>query len=148
MRLVRFTSGNSTSFGVLEGEQIRQLAGDPYSEIKESGESFALADVKLLAPVEPKKIVLVGLNFASHAAEIHQETPSEPLIFFKPPSAMPRRMLAITFSATRSPTMSPREISSSRTCSGLGAKPLTASARSAHGLRPILCPITSESAQP
>ena len=54
MRLVRFTSGNSTSYGVLEGEQIRQLAGDPYSEIKESGESFALADVKLLAPVEPK----------------------------------------------------------------------------------------------
>ena len=88
MRLVRFTSGNSTSFGVLEGEQVRQLAGDPYSEIKESGESFALADVKLLAPVEPKKIVLVGLNFASHAAEIHQETPSEPLIFFKPPSAI------------------------------------------------------------
>jgi len=88
MRLVRFNSEGSASFGVLEGDSIRQITGEPFSEINYSGETFALADVKLLAPVEPKKIVLVGLNFASHAAEMHQETPSEPLIFFKPSSAV------------------------------------------------------------
>ncbi|MGA1114291.1 MAG: fumarylacetoacetate hydrolase family protein [Aquiluna sp.] len=88
MRLVRFNSGGSTSYGVLDGDSIRQIMGEPFAEINYSGETFALADVKLLAPVEPKKIVLVGLNFASHAAEIHQETPSEPLIFFKPSSAV------------------------------------------------------------
>ena len=88
MRLVRFNSGGSTSYGVLDGDSIRQIMGEPFAEINHSGETFSLADVKLLAPVEPKKIVLVGLNFASHAAEIHQETPSEPLIFFKPSSAV------------------------------------------------------------
>ena len=88
MRLVRFNSGGSTSYGVLDGDSIRQIMGEPFAEINYSGETFYLADVKLLAPVEPKKIVLVGLNFASHAAEIHQETPSEPLIFFKPSSAV------------------------------------------------------------
>ena len=88
MRLVRFNSGGSTSYGVLDGGSIRQIMGEPFAEINYSGETFSLADVKLLAPVEPKKIVLVGLNFASHAAEIHQETPSEPLIFFKPSSAV------------------------------------------------------------
>ena len=88
MRLVRFSSEGSTSYGVLDGDSIRQITGHPFAEINYSGETFALADVKLLAPVEPKKIVLVGLNFASHAAEIHQETPSEPLIFFKPSSAI------------------------------------------------------------
>ncbi len=88
MRLVRFNSGGSTSYGVLDGDSIRQIMGEPFAEINYSGETFSLADVKLLAPVEPKKIVLVGLNFASHAAEIHQETPSEPLIFFKPSSAV------------------------------------------------------------
>ena len=88
MRLVRFNSGGSTSYGVLDGDSIRQITGEPFAEINYSGKTFALADVKLLAPVEPKKIVLVGLNFASHAAEIHQETPSEPLIFFKPSSAV------------------------------------------------------------
>ncbi|MGA1457425.1 MAG: fumarylacetoacetate hydrolase family protein [Aquiluna sp.] len=88
MRLVRFNSEGSTSYGVLDGDSIRQIMGEPFAEINYSGETFSLADVKLLAPVEPKKIVLVGLNFASHAAEIHQETPSEPLIFFKPSSAV------------------------------------------------------------
>ena len=88
MRLVRFNSEGSTSYGVLDGDSIRQIMGEPFAEINYSGETFSLADVKLLAPVEPKKIVLVGLNFASHAAEIHQETPSEPLIFFKPSSAI------------------------------------------------------------
>ena len=88
MRLVRFNSGGSTSYGVLDGDSIRQIMGEPFAEINYSGATFSLADVKLLAPVEPKKIVLVGLNFASHAAEIHQETPSEPLIFFKPSSAV------------------------------------------------------------
>ena len=88
MRLVRFNSGDSTSYGVLDGDSIRQIMGEPFAEINYSGETFSLAEVKLLAPVEPKKIVLVGLNFASHAAEIHQETPSEPLIFFKPSSAV------------------------------------------------------------
>ena len=88
MRLVRFNSGDSTSYGILDGDSIRQIMGEPFAKINYSGETVALADVKLLAPVEPKKIVLVGLNFASHAAEIHQETPSEPLIFFKPSSAV------------------------------------------------------------
>ena len=88
MRLVRFNSEGSTSYGMLDGDSIRQIMGEPFAEINYSGETFSLADVKLLAPVEPKKIVLVGLNFASHAAEIHQETPSEPLIFFKPSSAV------------------------------------------------------------
>ena len=88
MRLVRFSSEGSTSYGVLDGDSIRQITGQAFAEINYSGETFALADVKLLAPVEPKKIVLVGLNFASHAAEVHQETPSEPLIFFKPSSAI------------------------------------------------------------
>ena len=88
MRLLRFNSGGSTSYGILDGDSIRQIMGEPFAEIDYSGETFSLADVKLLAPVEPKKIVLVGLNFASHAAEIHQETPSEPLIFFKPSSAV------------------------------------------------------------
>ena len=88
MRLVRFNSGGSTSYGILDGDSICQIMGEPFAEIAYSGETFSLAEVKLLAPVEPKKIVLVGLNFVSHAAEIHQETPSEPLIFFKPSSAV------------------------------------------------------------
>jgi 2-keto-4-pentenoate hydratase/2-oxohepta-3-ene-1,7-dioic acid hydratase in catechol pathway len=88
MRIIRFSQGESTKYGVFDGERISELEGKPFEAICETGNTYELEDVSLLAPVEPKKIVLVGLNFASHAAEIHQQTPKEPLIFFKPTSAI------------------------------------------------------------
>ncbi len=47
-----------------------------------------LADVTLLAPCQPSKIVCVGRNYVEHAAEHGAEVPAEPLIFLKPPSAV------------------------------------------------------------
>jgi len=44
--------------------------------------------VKLLAPVTPSKIVCIGMNYSAHAAEIAQDVPDEPLVFFKPVSAI------------------------------------------------------------
>lgn len=46
------------------------------------------ADASLLAPVEPSKIVCVGRNYREHAAELGNEVPLEPLLFFKPPSSL------------------------------------------------------------
>lgn len=43
---------------------------------------------RLLAPVEPSKIVCVGSNWAAHAAEMGKPVPRIPKIFFKPPSAL------------------------------------------------------------
>ena len=42
----------------------------------------------LLAPVRPSKIVCVGRNYRDHATELGNEVPKEPLLFFKPPSAL------------------------------------------------------------
>lgn len=88
MRYVRFELDNEVLFGAVEPSGIRvydnQLlhGGKPTDRIEE------LAAVKLLAPVEPSKIVCIGMNYAAHAAEISQEVPSEPLMFFKPTSAI------------------------------------------------------------
>jgi 2-keto-4-pentenoate hydratase/2-oxohepta-3-ene-1,7-dioic acid hydratase in catechol pathway len=41
-----------------------------------------------MSPVQPSKIVCVGKNYAKHAAEMGGSVPKEPLIFFKPPSAI------------------------------------------------------------
>jgi 2-keto-4-pentenoate hydratase/2-oxohepta-3-ene-1,7-dioic acid hydratase in catechol pathway len=49
---------------------------------------LALSEAKLLAPVRPSKIVCVGRNYREHAAELGNEVPSEPLLFFKPPSSL------------------------------------------------------------
>ncbi len=51
-------------------------------------EAIALEEASLLPPVRPSKIVCVGRNYREHAAELGHEVPKEPLIFFKPTSAL------------------------------------------------------------
>ena len=41
-----------------------------------------------MIPVSPSKIVAVGRNYVEHARELGNEVPAEPLLFFKPPSAL------------------------------------------------------------
>ncbi|MBZ5529427.1 MAG: fumarylacetoacetate hydrolase family protein [Acidobacteriia bacterium] len=50
--------------------------------------ALPLGEAKLLVPVRPSKIVCVGRNYRGHAAEMNQEVPKQPLIFFKPPSSL------------------------------------------------------------
>jgi 2-keto-4-pentenoate hydratase/2-oxohepta-3-ene-1,7-dioic acid hydratase in catechol pathway len=51
-------------------------------------EPIALEEARLLPPVRPSKIVCVGRNYREHAAELGHEVPKEPLLFFKPSSAL------------------------------------------------------------
>ena len=51
-------------------------------------EPIPLEEAKLLPPVRPTKIVCVGRNYREHAAELGSEVPTEPLLFFKPNSAL------------------------------------------------------------
>jgi 2-keto-4-pentenoate hydratase/2-oxohepta-3-ene-1,7-dioic acid hydratase in catechol pathway len=51
-------------------------------------EPISLTEAELLPPVQPSKIVCVGRNYREHAAELGNEVPAEPLLFFKPPSAL------------------------------------------------------------
>jgi 2-keto-4-pentenoate hydratase/2-oxohepta-3-ene-1,7-dioic acid hydratase in catechol pathway len=47
-----------------------------------------LANLRLLPPVVPSKILCVGRNYRDHAAELGNEVPKEPLLFLKPPSSL------------------------------------------------------------
>ncbi|WP_202320025.1 fumarylacetoacetate hydrolase family protein [Archaeoglobus neptunius] len=47
-----------------------------------------LSSVKFLPPVEPTKIVAVGLNYIDHAEELNMPVPEEPILFMKPPSSV------------------------------------------------------------
>ena len=52
------------------------------------GEQYAVADVTLLHPVQPRKILAIGLNYRSHAAESDLDVPDVPLVFAKWPSSL------------------------------------------------------------
>jgi len=90
MRIARFSPPKEVSasplFGVVSGNEIEVLAGDPlYSGIIKTGEKLALDSVKLLAPVIPRsKVVCVGKNYADHAKEMDSVVPEQPVIFIKP----------------------------------------------------------------
>lgn len=64
------------------------LAGAPWDGPTPTGDEVPLEGARLLAPVTPTKIVCVGRNYRAHAAELGNDVPAEPLLFFKPPSSL------------------------------------------------------------
>ena len=86
MRIVRFAHPAGMSFGVLDGDgQVAQIEGHPFGQISFTGQRFAAADVRLLSPILPSKVVGVGKNYAEHVQEMNTgDAPKEPLIFLKP----------------------------------------------------------------
>ena len=88
MRTCRYRHGGRERWGVVEGETVRPLGAAPWQGGLADGPPVPLAQVTLLAPVEPSKIVCVGRNYRAHAREMGHEVPAEPLIFLKPPSAV------------------------------------------------------------
>ena len=81
MKIVRFKPpGESPLFGILEGDRLR-VSG-------EETRYFKLEDVKILPPVQPSKVVCVGLNYKEHAQEMGMELPKEPVIFLKPSTSV------------------------------------------------------------
>lgn len=88
MRIARFSKDEEPHYGVVDGPELKVLRGHPLVNFEYTGERVAIKDVKLLAPTIPSKIVCVGMNYAAHAAEIAQDVPDEPLMFFKPSSSI------------------------------------------------------------
>jgi 2-keto-4-pentenoate hydratase/2-oxohepta-3-ene-1,7-dioic acid hydratase in catechol pathway len=74
--------------GVISGETVREVSGDILNRWSVTNHSWPLAEVKLLTPVTPSKIVCLGRNYLDHAAEFNNKPPSQPLIFLKPPSSL------------------------------------------------------------
>ena len=91
-RFVRFISDKfpGGAYGILTGETIPSLDAAPWLGGKAAGGEVLLSSAKLLAPVEPSKIVCVGLNYHAHvqASFSAENAPEYPLVFLKPPSAI------------------------------------------------------------
>jgi 2-keto-4-pentenoate hydratase/2-oxohepta-3-ene-1,7-dioic acid hydratase in catechol pathway len=109
MRIVRFSAGKETNYGVLIDGTIRTLGDDPFSSFgnnsgyKFCGTSFLLEKVKLLAPCTPSKIVCLGVNYRTHAKEMSSTPPPNPLIFIKPSTAVigPEEPIMLPFAYKR-----------------------------------------------
>ena len=110
MRIARFGKGDGVAYGVVEGEPgtgqpgdrtaearltIAELHGHPFGVdpggVRLTGRRYPLAEVRLLAPVLPSKVVAAGRNYAAHVREMDGEQrveSSEPVLFLKPSTAV------------------------------------------------------------
>jgi len=88
MKLARFRSGGFTGYGVVENSKIYQIDGSVYEDFVKTEKAYELSSVKLLSPVDPSKVVAVGLNYKDHAKELNLPVPQEPILFLKPPSSI------------------------------------------------------------
>src|SRR6185369_2649383 len=91
--VARYRIGDVVRVGYLDEDFLVRLSAPPWSGGTETGARDPLADARLLAPVQPGKLVCVGLNYRARIAESltvapGAEAPREPLLFLKPPSAV------------------------------------------------------------
>jgi 2-keto-4-pentenoate hydratase/2-oxohepta-3-ene-1,7-dioic acid hydratase in catechol pathway len=88
MRLVRFLAQNGPAYGILDNEEVVELDGEGYLSLFSRRSVHRAAEVRLLAPCVPTKIVAVGLNYRDHAKELDMAVPESPILFLKPPTAV------------------------------------------------------------
>jgi len=86
VKYARFQAAGKVVYGVVEGENVRQIEGDLFGVRKPTEKTFKLSEVKLLPPTRPTKILALAGNYKSHLGE--KMTPKNPEGFFKPPSCL------------------------------------------------------------
>lgn len=77
-------------YGRLDGDKVEILDGPYWLGIRQTGRTVDRDDIKLLYPVEPSKIILIGLNYHAHVKHSRSavEIPKNPVMFLKPPSSL------------------------------------------------------------
>jgi len=88
MRVCRFRHAGRDRYGEVDGPLVRPLSAAPWAGGLADGKPVPLAEIQLLAPVEPSKVVCVGRNYRAHAKELGNEVPATPLLFLKPSTSV------------------------------------------------------------
>jgi 2-keto-4-pentenoate hydratase/2-oxohepta-3-ene-1,7-dioic acid hydratase in catechol pathway len=89
MYICSFATQEGPRLGLVENGIVYETQGDVFKRSLEPvSEVGSIEDIDLLPPVRPSKIVCVGRNYVAHAEEFGREVPTEPGLFFKPPSSL------------------------------------------------------------
>jgi 2-keto-4-pentenoate hydratase/2-oxohepta-3-ene-1,7-dioic acid hydratase in catechol pathway len=94
MRWIRFSQQGRTAYGILEGDRVSEVAGDPFVGYEPTTRIHDLSDVKIQIPVEPPTFYCVGLNYAEHIKEaaaklgIAPDLPKQPDVGYRAINAL------------------------------------------------------------
>jgi 2-keto-4-pentenoate hydratase/2-oxohepta-3-ene-1,7-dioic acid hydratase in catechol pathway len=84
VRFVRYQSAGRAGHGIWEEDFIQAISGSIFGDFELLPVKHDLDEVELLPPVEPSKILCVGLNYRDHIQEVGVEPPEFPSHFIKP----------------------------------------------------------------
>lgn len=84
MKWCRYQNGDTASYGIIEGENVIEISGDPFGEYSRQPTSRPLTGVKLLPPVIPSTFYAAGINYREHIIEMAEKRGEEPQF---PPNA-------------------------------------------------------------
>src|SRR5690606_17113153 len=92
MKIARFVEAGQPRLGIVEDGVVYRAEGDLFDPgaLRRGDAVGPLEELELLTPVQPGKIVAVGLNYALHVTENDptRQVPDEPVLFMKPTSAL------------------------------------------------------------
>jgi 2-keto-4-pentenoate hydratase/2-oxohepta-3-ene-1,7-dioic acid hydratase in catechol pathway len=89
MQLLRYQIGEeSPRYGWLHQNNIGFVEGNPFGDFRRLEATLPIENARILAPVQPSKIICVGHNYVAHAKEHQAEVPEYPMIFMKPPTSV------------------------------------------------------------
>jgi 2-keto-4-pentenoate hydratase/2-oxohepta-3-ene-1,7-dioic acid hydratase in catechol pathway len=88
MHLIRYRKGEQTRYGYLDGETIGEVNGDIFGDFARGGAVARLAEVTLLAPCAPGKVIAVSYNFPDRLRELKVPAPDLPPLYFKAPTSI------------------------------------------------------------
>ena len=69
MRFAKITANAKTTWGLVEGDRVTEISGEPYGEWSKGSGRHELKDVKLEIPLIPRTFYCAGLNYAKHVRE-------------------------------------------------------------------------------
>src|SRR5215471_3843206 len=78
MRWIRYEANGRAVYGIVEGDEVAEVRGDPFASYERTTIRRPLSSVKLLAPVEPRTFYCAGLNYAEHVIDAARKRGQEP----------------------------------------------------------------------
>ena len=79
MKWCRFQTADGPAYGIIEGDNVIQVSGDPIrGEYEKTDKVQPLSGVKLLVPVIPPTFYAAGINFREHVEEMAAKRGEEP----------------------------------------------------------------------
>lgn len=92
MKLLRYSHGMHTAWGRIEGGEVLQIQGDLFYPGQPAGPRLPLAEVEIMAPTDPRKVLIIAANYAAHAKETGKEVPPAPVfVCVSPQAVVPHR---------------------------------------------------------